>query len=190
MDVRLVTGSDLPEYARIPIAFTVRTIFDVVPVDSGLGGLSLVERQIETPYVKDYDLEESGGPKGWQDRFDIRNWAIFIAHEDDIDIGGVAFAWNSNDVDLLQGRKDLAVLWDLRVAPDWRRKKVASLLVSAGTDWAKSKGCSEMTAETQNINVPACRFYVSQGFRLFSIDPSAYRDLPNETQLIWHLNLN
>jgi hypothetical protein len=43
--------------------------------------------------------------------------------------------------------------------------------------------------ETQNINVPACRFYARQGCVLGAIHPDAYPDLPDEVQLLWWLEL-
>ena len=46
-----------------------------------------------------------------------------------------------------------------------------------------------MKVETQNINVPACRFYARMGCELGTIDRFAYPDLPGETQLLWHLDL-
>ena len=42
MDLRLVeqSVSDLTEYGRLPIAFTVDRILEVTPIDDGLGGLA------------------------------------------------------------------------------------------------------------------------------------------------------
>lgn len=189
MEVRLETARNLPSYSRISIAFTVYSIFDIVPVQNGLAGLSLSERKLDVPFVKDYDREEAGGPINWPERFDIRNWALFLAYENELPIGGTAVAWNTLGLDMLQGRKDIALIWDLRIAPEWRHRGVGRQLFVAAREWAKSKGCTEIRVETQNINIPACRFYASQGFGLFSIDPLAYPNLPNETQLLWRLPL-
>ena len=46
-----------------------------------------------------------------------------------------------------------------------------------------------MKIETQNINVPACRFYARQGCRLSAIVSHAYAEFPDEIQLIWRLAL-
>jgi hypothetical protein len=43
--------------------------------------------------------------------------------------------------------------------------------------------------ETQNINVPACRFYAAQGCELRGIHPNTYPELPHEVQLLWYLDL-
>ena len=45
-----------------------------------------------------------------------------------------------------------------------------------------------MIVETQDINVPACRFYEA-GYVLTEINPRASADLPDEVQLIWQKDL-
>jgi hypothetical protein len=40
--------------------------------------------------------------------------------------------------------------------------------------------------ETQNINVPACRFYARMGCRLGAVDRQAYPEFPNEVQLLFY----
>ena len=45
--------------------------------------------------------------------------------------------------------------------------------------------CRSLVVETQNINVPACRFYVHMGSVLRAINCMAYPDLPGEVQLLW-----
>ena len=39
--------------------------------------------------------------------------------------------------------------------------------------------------ETQNTNVPACRFYAAAGLVLSEANAGAYRAFPDEVQLIW-----
>ncbi len=43
--------------------------------------------------------------------------------------------------------------------------------------------------ETQNVNVRACRFYAAMGCTLVAFDERAYRNHPQEAQLIWFKNL-
>ncbi len=93
------------------------------------------------------------------------------------------------DVDMLEGRDDLAVLWDFRVAPQERRTGVGSALFAGVERWARSRGCTELKVETQNINVPACRFYRSRGFTLRDVKEGAYPELPKEIQLLWYKRL-
>ena len=51
--------------------------------------------------------------------------------------------------------------------------------------------CTHLKIETQNINVPGCRFYASQGCRLGEINQFGYADprVSHETMLVWYLDL-
>jgi GNAT superfamily N-acetyltransferase len=90
---------------------------------------------------------------------------------------------------MLVGRRDLAVLWDLRVAPAARRRGVGAALFRAAAAWAAARGCAQLKVETQNVNVPACRFYARQGCVLGAIDRFAYPGLPHEVRLLWYTAL-
>jgi GNAT superfamily N-acetyltransferase len=175
---------DLAEYARVPISFEVRTVLDVTAEEDG--GFTLSERAIHPPYVKDYDTHE--GPETWA-RFDLRSWGWFAAHADGRRVGGAAVAFDAPGVDMLEGRRDRAVLWDIRVAPDARGHGAGAALFRAAEAWARARGCRQLQIETQNINVPACRFYAWMGCRLGAIDPAAYPTLPHEVQLLWRKDL-
>ena len=73
--------------------------------------------------------------------------------------------------------------------PDKRSSGVGSLLFGAAEGWSLSRGCLTLKIETQNINVPACRFYARMGCALGAIDRYAYPELPEETQLLWFKDL-
>ena len=175
----------LAEYASIPIAFTVRVVLDVLVRESGLGGLMLMPRAVDEPYVKDYDALD-GGPAGWPARFDMSSWALFAARREGRMIGGAVVAFDTPGVEMLEGRRDLAVLWDLRVAPDARLQGAGAALFGAVEAWAADRECRRLKIETQNVNVPACRFYARQGCVLGAIHRFAYPDLPDEAQLLWY----
>ncbi len=177
--------SALPEYARIPISFEVRSIFDVQLLEDGLQGIRLTERRLETPWIKDYDAYENEGPLSWGQLWDISNWVMISAFVDDSMIGGCVIAYDTPGVYKLEGRKDIAVLWDLRVAPEFRGKGIGGQLLDAAVAWARKKQCRLMKIETQNINVPACRFYAKHGFILGAVNRFAYPELPDEVELIW-----
>ena len=87
---------------------------------------------------------------------------------------------------MLERRLDLAVLWNIRVSPEARGRKVGSALFRAAEAWAAARGCQQLKVETQNINVPACRFYSRQRCVLGAINSFAYSELPNEVQLLWY----
>lgn len=178
------------ELARVPIAFDVESVFDVSPRDGGLGGLILSERRLAAPYVKDYDAAEGEHPAQWARRFDVSNWGLIGARAGGARVGGAVVAFDTEGVNLLEGRQDLAVLWDIRVSPEFRGRGVGSALFRAVEAWASARGCRRLKIETQNINVPACRFYARRGCVLGAINRFAYRELPDEVQLLWYKTLS
>src|SRR3546814_16938107 len=89
-----------------------------------------------------------------------------------------------------RGRHALAVLWDLRVGRSSRRPGAGSALFDAAAAWARERGCRALEIETQHGNVSACRFYQRMGCSLAALDRFAYAELPHETQMIWHLELD
>jgi GNAT superfamily N-acetyltransferase len=180
----------LEEYATIPIKFEVTKVFDVTDRNNSPGEFVLTERNLDVPYVKDYDAIDGEHPTEWPARFDISNWGILAARTEGRRVGGAVVAFNTPGLDMLEGREDLAVLWDIRVLPEARGQGIGSALFRAAKLWSIERGCNQQVAETQNINVPACRFYVRQGCVLKVVRRSAYPRLPNEVQLIWHCALS
>ena len=100
----------LKDYARVSIAYSVKSVFRVDPIAAGLGGLALVEVPVE-PYVKDYDDME-GTPSDWPAQFDLRGWGLFLAKDGDLAVGGAAVGVVPGHA--LEDRPGLCVLWDLR----------------------------------------------------------------------------
>jgi ribosomal protein S18 acetylase RimI-like enzyme len=94
-------------------------------------------------------------------------------------------ATNTPGLYMLGGRDDVAVLWDIRVSPQERGGGVGSALFRAAGDWAGARDCRWLEIETQNVNVPACRFYHKMGCTLGGIDRFAYSGQPGEVQLLW-----
>jgi GNAT superfamily N-acetyltransferase len=179
----------LSEYARVPIIFTVDRVLDVTSRDDGRGGFVLSERRLDVPYEKDYDAIAGEGPLQWGRRFDLSKWALFTARITNRIVGGATVALDTPGLTMLERRHDLAVLWDIRVAPNARRQGVGSALFQRVEAWAPLHGCRQIKIETQNTNVPACRFYERQGCRLQVIDRAAYPQLPEEIQLLWYKDL-
>ena len=172
--------SNLTEHAQIPGVFLVE---HVLTIDDAGGRLSIVERKLPEPYWKDYDKIDS--PSSWATKFDVSKWTLLSAFFQYQRVGGAVIAFDTPGVDMLRGRSDRAVLWDLRVDPTLRRHGVGRALFRAAEDWAALKGCVDFVIETQNTNVPACRFYERQGCMLEEIVPDAYPASPDELQLIW-----
>lgn len=180
------TPAILAEYEKIQMAFEVKTRFRVELLDEGLRGVKLTEEAVETPFIKDYDALEAEKPTRWTERFNIENWGILSAFDGTKRIGGAAVAWKSPEVFMLAESENLACLWDLRVAPDYRGKGVGKMLFENAVSWAAERNCRLFKVETQNINVPACRFYARQGCYLGGFNLHAYPAWMNEIQLLWY----
>ena len=142
------------------------------------------------PYVKNYDAVPGNHPTDWPRRFDVFTWGILVARSNGTRVGGAVIVHGAPDVEMLEGRSDLAALWDIRVMPALRGQGVGSVLFRAAETWALARGALWLEIETQNINVPACRFYQHQGCTLGAATRNGYRDLPDEVQLIWQKRLD
>ncbi|MGH9046237.1 MAG: GNAT family N-acetyltransferase [Acidimicrobiales bacterium] len=178
-----ITGLD--EHATISIAFRVERILEVSLPDAGLGGIRLDEVAVDRPWVKDYDESEGEGPTRWVERFDTSHWGLIAAHDGEARIGGAVIAFDTPGVNVLEGRSDLAVLWDIRVRPESRSAGVGAALFAAVEEWSRSRGCQTLKIETQNINLAACRFYARMGCQIGALNRRAYLNLPDETEVLW-----
>jgi streptothricin acetyltransferase len=192
--IQRVSADQLAPYASIPMALTVRTAFRVEALAGGLGGLALVEEAVPSAYVKCYDKgdPEDSEVMAWSAQFDISRWGFFLAVKGNRAVGGAAVAFDTPAVHVLESRRDLAVLWDIRVHCDERRRGIGTQLFGAAAQWARDNGCTQLKIETQNINVPACRFYRKQGCELGGIHRFFYAGVPEvagEVALFWHLAL-
>ena len=160
----------LAEYATIPIAFEVRSVLE----------LDGTERALDAPYPKDY-----GAPTP----FDGAKWGLLLAHMDEQLVGGALIACDTPSVTMLEGRSDLAVLWDIRITPQSRGRGIGAALFRTVEQWAIARHCTELKIETQNTNVPACRFYARQGCVLRAMHAGVYAELPHEIQMLWYKTL-
>ncbi len=191
-EVHLVGAEDLVRYAQVPSIVRVDSRLRVVLLDDGLGGMLLHEERVDPPYIKDYDASSAGGPENWPRQFDVRNWGFLLALEGEQPVGGAAVAFDTPGVHMLAGRRDLAVLWDIRVHPERWGCGIGTRLVQASAEWARGHGARQLKIETQNVNVRACRFYRQQGARLGEIDRYAYAGHPlvaHEVELVWYMEL-
>jgi GNAT superfamily N-acetyltransferase len=184
-----IAPSRLLEYATVPSRFEVKSILRPILLDNGLGGILLEETPIEKPYFKDYD---SYGeiPTDWPHKFDVSNWGFFLAMVEKRPVGAASVAFDTTGVFMLEARKDLSVLWDIRVRPDARGAGIPLLRNAA--NWSREHGCTQMKIETQNVNVSACRFYQRMGARLGEIHCHGYAAVPavaHEVMLNWYLDL-
>ncbi len=181
-----VPGGLVAEYAAIPIAFRVTSRLSAERGSDGSFVLS--EQVVEPGYIKDYDAITER-PDVWAGRFDTSQWLMLVARVDGVVVGGATVAFGGAGLDLRDSRDDLAVLWDIRVAPSVRRRGLGRALFEAAEAHAVARGCVELKVETQNINVPACRFYAARGCSLGTVRPHAYPMCPGEGQFLWYKSL-
>jgi ribosomal protein S18 acetylase RimI-like enzyme len=190
-DVRVLeTPADaLHDYARVPIVFETHEVVRVARAEEG-PGIRLDTETLHAPFTKDYDALPDASPVEWARRFDLSRWTLFGAFTGDERVGGAALVTDRAGIDMLDGQDDAALLWDIRVSPTCRRAGVGSALLAAVERVAITRGARWLDVETQNVNVPACRFYERLGFRVRAANVHAYPDLPDEIQLIWRKALH
>lgn len=176
-------ASWLEHYARVPSSFLVESRLEATPAPEG--GFFLVEHPVPESWVKDYDATPGYGPTAWPRNFDLRSWTFFGAEADGRLVGCAAAVRDAPEIWLLAGRRDLGLLWDIRVLEEARGQGVGGALLGHVERWASRNGCSELLIETQDINVSACRFYARQGCSLASVIAGAYPDFPGEAQFLW-----
>lgn len=184
-----VDSSFFALYDSVSMNVEVRSEYRVERVDSGLGGLILNEVEVK-PYVKDLSKYEIATE--YEREFDISTWRFYMAFDGEIPVGAMTVAGTTEGMNMLYGRKDACVLWDIRVADGYKRKGIGQKLFDMGRKGAKEDGYRQMIIECQNNNVTACKFYKKQGAVLSKIDMYAYfsdADIMDEIQLLWYLDL-
>lgn len=154
----------MEEYAQVPSRFLVSERVVGFPEVS-------YEPVLETS-VKDYDAVPGNHPTQW--KFDFTKWLVGAVFIDGNQVGGVMVGWFPE-----------AVLWDIRVLPEFQGRGIGRHLVEFAEQWAKSKGAEKLDIETQDNNARACRFYALLGYELVSFESNAYPDLTGEAKLIW-----
>ncbi len=177
------------EYGTVPMTFEVTSRFRLEPIHQGLDGIKLIEEPVDPPYIKNYDDVENERPVRWLKQWDTSNWGMFSAFDGAQRAGGAVIACRTPNVNMLEDRDDLGVLWDMRVHPDYRGQGVGHQVFNVAVAWMKERQYAELKIETQNNNVQPCRFYARQGCLLSSIVTRAYEEFPDEVQFIWRLKL-
>jgi len=189
IEITEIEQDAFPSYSSISPEYMVKSEFECISGDGGLSGILLRERKLPQPYPK---YQDDGGPEEWSRQFDVSIWGIFLASDGDTLAGAAAVATPSNGMFVTARGSDIAVLWDIRVQKAYRRQSVGTQLFCRCVSWARQHGFSILGIETQNVNVPACRFYAKHGCDLAEIRKTGYSGHPkvaHEAMLIWHLKL-
>ncbi len=140
-------------------------------------------------FTKDYDSIPQNRPTDWPQKFDLSGWRFAAAFLGNARVGGVAVALRGCEIEATAQLHD-AVLWDLRVHPEYRRHGVGRKLLRWAEIESLSAGRARLIIETQDINTAACEFYSANGYACLLVDPFAYPELLNEARVVWAKCLN
>ena len=185
-EIRREDSSLLDVYSTVPISFLVDSMYRLVLDPTDILAFQLAEERVDEPYIKDYDEQPGNRPENELKKLDIKNWVFYSAYRESSLVGGLILAHKSEKTRMLEGRDDITCIWDIRIHPKLRRMGVGTALFQAAIDETMRLGCKFMKIETQNTNVRACNFYRKQGSRLGAINRYAYREYPDEMQLVWY----
>jgi len=148
---------DIPALSALDTSFLTNTVYRVA--QEGLS-FRLLEEAVTPPLQKQYPFDPS-------DPEERANWGHAVVAEAGERLVGFAaaqyMAWNCR-----------AVIWHLYVAPDSRGRGVGTRLLNSVDDFARDVGARCLWLETQNVNVPAVRFYLRSGFTPCGLDTSLY----------------
>ena len=189
INYKQIDKSYFKAYDEIPMLVHVNSHYTLEKINNGLGGFTINEVNVKK-YIKDLSKYEIACE--YEQSFDISNWVFFMAFDEDIPVGAVTIVSKTDNVNMLEKRNDISVLWDIRVADDYKHKGIGQKLFDKATKWSRQQGFIQMKIECQNNNVPACKFYHKQGAILCKIDEYAYlldESCKGEIQFIWYLNL-
>ena len=130
--------------------------------------------------VEPYEKILTVDPEDYTTFIDNPQKVIFFADVDGNPAGQIKLVpwWNK-----------FAYVEELIVDTEFRGKGVGWALMNRAIEWAKGQNFPGLTLETQDNNVPACRFYEKCGFVLSGFDLYAYKNLDNasEIALYWYL---
>ena len=177
-------------YDSVSMNVDVKSEYKIKRIDNGLGGFTFEEVPVE-PYIKDLSVYERATE--YEKEFDITHWSFYMAFDDEKPVGAVTIAAKTDKLYMLAGRDDACVLWDIRVADEYKHQGIGQKLIDLAVKNAKADGYRQMIIECQNNNVPACNFYRKQGALLSKVDMYAYYQeeaCRNEVQFLWYLDLN
>ncbi len=130
--------------------------------------------------VEPYEKILSVDPEDYTTFVDNPQKVIFFADVNGKPVGQIKLVpwWNK-----------FAYVEELVVDTDFRGQGIGYALMSRAIACARQQGFPGLTLETQDNNVPACKFYEKCGFILSGFDLCAYKNLDNPTEfaLYWYL---
>lgn len=177
IEIRKLTSDHRADVGKCSSSFNVRTRLILHAEGSRV---SYMISQLSEEYEKDYR----------SDKIDVDSYladperVIFLAYDGETVVGEIVVMkfWNNT-----------AYIDHLAVDTQWRRQGIGTKLIDQVVEWAREKGLPALMLETQDDNVPACRFYEAYGFELGGFDRLLYKGLKPDTEeiaLFWYLPVN
>ncbi len=139
----------------------------------------VMEIDRDTPYASHWARAVYEKYEG-QPRDDLFHRCLLVAAENNRVIGFVAGSFLEGD--------DAALLENLAVDEDWRRKGVARALCAAIADWARSEGAWAVDLEVRAANEAARALYTRLNFSEAGLRRNYYTD-PADDAVLMVLNL-
>jgi streptothricin acetyltransferase len=140
------------------------------------GKWSFTEHLYEKPYRKNYPDDD----ENWMEYIDNPDKIIFFYYHNNECIGQIKLRRNWNKY---------AFIEDIAVSKNHRNRGVGTSLIEKAVEWAKSKNLLGFMLETQDVNLPACRFYNKLGFQIGAVDTMLYSNFDNfnEKAVFWYM---
>ncbi len=151
--------------------FTISSFYDI----SFIGGKFELTEKAVTPYKKKYESTKINV----EEYLKAPAKTVLFAFADGKLAGEVILEKNWNNY----ARLEIAVI------EEYRRKGIGKKLMEHSINWTRLKGLPGIMAETQNTNVPACKFYKASGFSIGGIDTELYKGVDKnskEIAIFWY----
>ena len=172
----------------------VKSEYRIKKIENGLGGFILEEVEVE-PYVRDLSIYERATE--YEKEFDITNWKFFMAFDGEKTVGAITMVAKTEDVNMLSGRNDACVLWDIRVedkaelkngdnykeilmfgplcvAPEWQGCGIGGILLDETLKLAKVNGYEGVIIFGEPDYYPLHGFKTCDNYGITTIDGSNF----------------
>jgi GNAT superfamily N-acetyltransferase len=180
ISLRPLQPDDIPKLPQIRPTYTSPTILSVEKRGDGLEiGWQLVERTLPQPFDKgalyNFDEVAQNAIRQRMARPDENYQRVAVDEEIGRLVGLLEVeihAWN-----------DTAMLWNLMIDLAYRGQGLGRRLWHRAVDFARQAEVRAIMIETQNTNIPACKFYARMGCRLIGINELFYTNDGQNTEI-------
>jgi ribosomal protein S18 acetylase RimI-like enzyme len=173
MMMRVVEGIEIrPAHVERDAALirSLDTSFEtgaILDVQADGRGFRLVEKTIEPPLSKAFDLGRLDAAHEWE--------RVWLALDGDQAVGVIATQhemWNLR-----------VIIWHLYVNTSHRRRGIGKRLLNTALSAAREAGARTAWLETTNLNLPGMQAYERLGFQLCGLDTSLYDATASEGEV-------